>query len=99
MAPKQDLLEPQATDADVFIVRTSSKATTSATRNNFTAALKPRDDCCIFTDKDASMVAAHIIPFNNQEESSRQQPAVLAHSMSSFKGRQIVAEIDLLVSG
>ena len=49
-------------------------------QNNFAAALNPRDDCCIFTDIDASIVAAHIIPFSKQDEvSSYQLPVVLSY--------------------
>ena len=33
-------------------------------QNNFAAALNPRDDFCIFTGIDVSIVAAHIIPFS-----------------------------------
>ena len=42
-------------------------------QNNFAAALKARDDCCISTDIDASIVAAHIIPFSKQDEVSSHQ--------------------------
>ena len=90
MTPKQDLLESQALDADVLIVWTTSKATPTATRNNFAAGLKPRGACCTFTDIDASMVAAHIIPFNKQEESTRQLPTVV-YSLSSIMWPQILA--------
>ena len=43
-------------------------------QNNFAAALSPRDVSCIFTGMDASIVAAHIISFNKQEQSGRQLP-------------------------
>ena len=42
-------------------------------QNDFAAVLSPRDDCCIFTDIDASIVAAHIIPFRKQDEVSDYQ--------------------------
>ena len=61
----------------------------TATRNNFAAALNPRDDCCVFTDIDASLVAAHIIPFNKQKESS--QPPAVVYSLSSFELLQVLA--------
>ena len=49
-------------------------------QNNFAAALNPRDDCCIFTEIDASIVAANIIPFSKQDEvSSYQLHIVLSH--------------------
>ena len=43
------------------------------TQNNFAGALNPRYDCCIFADIDASIVAAHIIPFSKQDEVSNYQ--------------------------
>ena len=58
MAPKQDLLEPQAIDQ-----RMDDYNATEA-QNNFAAALNPGDDCCIFMDIDASIGVAHIIPFS-----------------------------------
>ena len=67
MTPKRDLLEPQAIDQ-----RMDDYNATEA-QNNFAAALNPRDDCCIFTDINASILAAHIIPFRKQDEVSDYQ--------------------------
>ena len=98
MTPKQDLLRPQAIDAEVISAWITPKATEA--QNNFAAALNPTDDCCIFTNIYASLLAVHIIPFSKQDEvSSRQLHMVLAYSLSSFRGLQIAVEIDLLVSG
>ena len=88
MTPKQDLLEPQAIDAEIIRAWITPKATEA--QNNFAAALNPKDDCCIFTDIYASLLAVHIIPFSKQDEvSSRQLPMVLAYSLSSFRGSKL----------
>ena len=84
MTPKQDLLEPQAIDQ-----RMDDYNATEA-QNNFAAALNPRDDCCIFTDIYASLLAVHIIPFSKQDDvSSRQLPMVSAYSLSTFRGLKL----------
>ena len=69
-------------------------------QNNFAAVLNPRDDCCIFTDINASIVATHIIPFSKQDEVSDYQLLIITIIiLSCYKLLQIAVEIDLPMSG